>query len=329
MVKYLVNLEKMHPASSYQKVNYLKAKVLSRTIYIAQILPCPENVCSKILSSIVNYIWSGKLEKPQRSVVYRKIPQGGLSLIEPSLFYKALFLRPLYNTLTGPECPERSLLRYWMAFPLRKHITEIYKGNNTPVAVIERPFYLEEPVHQIQKLLEERIISPSSRMVHRHIYASWISKVTGPGKVELLYPLLDWNSIWKDTAALRNINIKEIMFLFNQRLLPTRVRCHRLDNTTDIICQLCQQAPESDEHIFLYCPSRETTINWLERTLRSHGCSTIPMEFIRGQLGPVRNRRTSFALVAAYVYTTWKERMANRTPAAEEIERLWASITST
>ena len=310
----------------YQKVNYLKAKVLSRTIYIAQILPCPAKLCPKILSAIVRFIWLGKIEKPQRCVVFRKIPEGGLSLTEPSLFYKALFLRPLFNALTEPESPESSLLRYWMAFSLRKHLPNIYKGNSIPVAVIERPFYLEEPVHQIKQLLEEGIISPNSRMVHRNIYATWISKVTGPGKTELLYPHLDWKSIWRNTAALKNTKIKETMFLFNQRLLPTRARDHRIDSTTDPTCCFCNQETESDEHVMLHCPSREISTLWLERTLRTQGCSTIPMDFIRGQLGPVRNPRTSFALVAAYIYATWKERRERRTPSTTEIESLWASI---
>jgi len=82
-----------------------------------------------------------------------------------------------------------------MAFPLRKHIPDIYTGNNTPVAVMERPFYLEEPVHHIKQLLEENVILPQRRMAHRQIYALRISRITGPGKVELLNPHLDWNSI--------------------------------------------------------------------------------------------------------------------------------------
>jgi len=294
----------------YQKVNYLKAKVLSRTIYIAQVLPRPENICSQILKAIVRYLWLGKI----------------LSLTEPALFYKALFLRPLFNALIGPESPECSLLRYWMAFPLRKHLPNIYKGNNTPVAVIERPFYLEEPVHHIKLLVQNEIISPSNRMVHRDIYDTWISKITGPGKTELLYPHLDWKSIWKKTVALKNIKIKETMFLFNHRLLPTRARGHWIDNSVDATCSVCGESPESDEHVMLQCPSRRDATEWLERTLRSHGCSTTPMDFIRGQLGPVRNPRTSFALVAAYIFATWKERKASRTTSITEIESIWASI---
>jgi hypothetical protein len=56
-------------------------------------------MCPQILSAIVKFLWIEKIENP-RCVVSRKIPEGGLSLTEPSLFYKALFLRPLFNALT-------------------------------------------------------------------------------------------------------------------------------------------------------------------------------------------------------------------------------------
>jgi hypothetical protein len=136
-------------------------------------------------------------------------------------------------------------------------------------------------VHRIKQLLEEGIISPNSRMVHRNIYATWISKATGPGKPELLYPHLDWKSIWRNTAALKNTKINETVFLFNQRLLPTRARDHRIDSTTDPTCCFCNQEPESDEHIMLHCPSREISTLWFERTLRTHGCST--MDVLHGR----------------------------------------------
>jgi hypothetical protein len=324
--KFVGNLIENSPRrfTVHQKVNYVKTQALSKTIYLAQVLPCPENISIKILQHISIFIWSGKLEKPQKSVLYRPIPQGGLSLPNIKMFYQALFLKPLYNTLVGPESPERSLLRFWTAFPLRKHL-DIYQGNKTPVAVIGRPFYIKEPVHQIQQLITANIVIPNQRMVHRQVYNHWISGISGPGKVEDLYPRLDWNFIWKNTAALPN-NIREIMFFFNQRILPTRDRCHRIDKKTNDKCTFCQQVPETDEHLFLDCPSRQDTRSWLERTLRTLGCRTTPMEFIRGHLGPTRNPKTSFALVAAYIYATWKERKNQRTPTQTEVESLWVSI---
>ena len=243
----------------------------------------------------------------------------------PEMFFKSLFLKPTYNTLIGPDSPERSLLRFWMAFPLRKHITNLYIGNSTPVAVIERPNYLKEAVNQIRALITTSIITPGTKMVHRIVYQHLISGIQGPGKTEIAYPHLDWNFIWKQTAALNN-TIKETMFLFNQRLLPTRVRCHRLDGNKDTTCEFCKQDPETDEHLMLHCPRRNETRSWLERTLRDLGCRTTPMEFVRGNLGPTRNPRTSFTLVAAYIFTTWKERKNQRIATIAEVERVWAQI---
>jgi len=313
----------------YQKVNFIKTKVLSRSVYIAQILPCPDKVSLKILNALVKYVWLGHLEKPQRSATFRPPKQGGLGLPNPKMFFKSLFLRPTYNTLISPDSPESSLLRFWMAFPLRKHITNIYNGNSTPVAVIERPNYLKEAVDQIRALIDTNIISPGTKMVHRIIYHHWISGIYGPGKTEIIYPNLDWNFIWKQTAALNNTNVKETMFLFNQRLLPTRVRCHRLDARTDPTCEFCQQDPESDEHLMLHCPRRIDTRTWLERTLHDLGCRTPPMEFIHGHLGPTNNPRTSFTLVAAYIFATWKERRKRKPPTIAEVESIWATIKPT
>jgi hypothetical protein len=86
-------------------------------------------------------------------------------------------------------------LFYDIGFPfLFVNISPIsIKENNAPVAVIEHPFYLEKAVQQIQLIFQERIMSPNSRTVYRHIYTTWRSKITGPGKTELLFLILIGN----------------------------------------------------------------------------------------------------------------------------------------
>lgn len=93
-----------------------------------------------------------------------------------------------------------------MDFSLLKPLPIIYKGNNAPVAVIERHFYMEEPVHQIKQIIQDGSISPNSRM-HRHIYATWISSIKGPGKTEVLYPHLVSKKMWKNSATLKSTKI--------------------------------------------------------------------------------------------------------------------------
>ncbi|KAI9550946.1 hypothetical protein GHT06_004476 [Daphnia sinensis] len=198
-------------------------------------------------------------------------------------------------------------------------------NRNKPATVIERPSYLLEPLRQIKDLLRAGILAQGKPIIHRKTYRHWIQEVSGPGKIEILRPDLDWPSIWREIAALP-ANVKEMMFLFNQRLLPTRTRCHRFDSLADENCQLCHQFPETDEHLVIYCPLRNKVWSWLEGTVRRHGCKTPPENFIRGDIGPTRHRRTIFTLVAAYIYATWKERSRNRIPTEVEVENLWVSI---
>lgn len=309
----------------FQRVSFLKVRVLSRAVYIALVLPCPSIISTKILNASVHFVFLGKLEKPSREVSFRPSNKGGLSLTNPELFFKALFLKNIYNTLiANSDNPETTLLRFWMGFPLRRQL-DLYKGNSTPSAAIERPAYLQEPVRQIQQLLEAKAISPTRRLAHRAIYRSWLQPLQGPGKCEILNPALDWNSIWRQSSTLPGF-IRETMFLFNQRLLQTGARCHRLGVSPTATCNFCQLEPETDEHLMLQCPKRQTLTAWLERTLRRHGCRTSPLEFIRGHLGPGERTQETFALVAAYVHITWRERKQRRIPSEEEVETLWKSL---
>ncbi|KAI9550801.1 hypothetical protein GHT06_007252 [Daphnia sinensis] len=145
------------------------------------------------------------------------------------------------------------------------------------------------------------------------------------GKLEILRPNLDWSRIWKETAALPT-NIRETMFLFNQRLLPTRTRCHRLDPTKDEKCPICNQDPETDEHLMYQCPERLNVWSWLEGIMRQKGCRSSKEDLIRGHFGPVGNLRQTFTLLAAYLFTTWKARNNLRVPRQEEVESLWKTL---
>ncbi|KAI9550744.1 hypothetical protein GHT06_004934 [Daphnia sinensis] len=163
----------------------------------------------------------------------------------------------------------------------------------------------------------QRVIFLKSKALSGTVY---IAQVTTVGKLEILRPNLDWPRIWKETAALPS-NIRETMFLFNQRLLPTRTRCHRLDPTKDATCPICNQDPETDEHLMFQCPERITVWSWLEGTIRQLGCSSSKEDLIRGHFGPIGNLQLPFTLLAAYLFTTWKARNNLRVPRQEE----WAT----
>ena len=77
-----------------------------------------------------------------------------------------------------------------------------------------------------------------------------------------------------------------------KRLPLTRERVHQIDSIIAATYYFYKQELEFHEHIGLQCPGQEVSTYWLEKTLRSYAYSTRPMDFIRGQKGPVKNPRT-------------------------------------
>lgn len=146
--------------------------------------------------------------------------------------------------LTCPESSKSSLLRFWMPFPLRNGLPIIFKRNAKPFLVMKRPTYLLQPLNHIKNFLS------SSMLVQRNNYRQWIQEVSSPKKIAILKPNLDWKRIWMETAAVPT-HIREIMFLFNQWLLPTKTRCHRIEFNIDQNCLFRNQDSKTDEHLTL------------------------------------------------------------------------------
>lgn len=109
---------------------------------------------------------------------------------------------------------------------------------------MKRPTNLLQPLHHIKNFLS------SSMLVQRNNYRQWIQEVSSPKKIAILKPNLDWKRIWMETAAVPT-HIREIMFLFNQWLLPTKNRCHRIDFNINQNCLFRNQDSKTDEHLTL------------------------------------------------------------------------------
>ncbi|KZR96335.1 Uncharacterized protein APZ42_009383, partial [Daphnia magna] len=90
------------------------------------------------------------------------------------------------------------------------------------------------------------------------------------------------------------------MFLFNQRLLPTRTRCHRVLNDSPFGAGW-----------------KELCVRCSSIVLQHSCCSSSNEDLIRGSFGPVGNLQLSFTLLAAYLYINWKARNNLRTPCQE------------
>ncbi|KAK4027385.1 hypothetical protein OUZ56_016425 [Daphnia magna] len=236
----------------------------------------------------------GKSVTAEKTVIYRTVKQGGLGMVNTHLFYRSFFLCFMYKVLTGPNSPESSLLQYWMSFPLRT-LLPLYKDNTVPVAVMKRPYYLQEPLHQIKQLFASSILVQGNQMVHRKTYNHWVLEVTTMGKLEILRPNLDWPRIWKATAALPTTS-------------PYQDQMPSVGSQQGRKMPNLPSNPETDEHLMFQCPERLTVCSWFEGIMSQKGCKTSKEDLIRGHFGPIGNLRQAFTLLAAYIFINWKAR---------------------
>ena len=229
----------------FGRVQFIKTYVLPLVIHKAQVLPCSKAIADKMLNAMTSFVWAHQLEWPDRGNTHRPILNGGLGIPNPFLFFQSLFVRSVFKSFIGPEGPERSVLRFWLAWPLRKQFDSI---TNSSLAALRPPKYITNIVPVIQQLMATGVFTTTTMAPHRQVYHHLIQPLYGLGHIEKNKPNLNWPSIWKWVKSLRG-NQRDMMWLFNHRLLPTRSRVHLIQKQGTNICLYCSEKEETDQHM--------------------------------------------------------------------------------
>jgi len=300
----------------YGRVFYIKTSVLSQAVHLAHVLPCCEAVADDLLSAFTNFIWKGHVEKPNRQTTYRPLNQGGLGVPNPFLFFQSLFVTTLCTKFIGPEGAEKSMLRFWLSFPLRTSFPVF--SRNEPTAYIHFPCYTANIVPVVKTLVSLGLFTLEKAPKHKTTYGALVNPLLGPGRAEIANPGLDWAGIWSWVASLKG-HERETVHLFNLNLLPTRARLKRLNLVPSSKCPYCtSEVEETDIHFMIECQDRREVISWLETKIRTLGCTDSLLNVIRGDVAHVGNRREVRKIVAKFLHTSWETR-GTETPCS----RLW------
>ena len=249
---------------------------------------------------------------------------GGLGIPNPQCFFHSLIGRTMFKSLIGPEGPERSVLRYWLAIPLRNELPNLC--NNTYRKCSEAPpSHVAGVVPTIKALLRKGTITPSNHGTTKLWYESLIETIISPGLPELQRPKLDWQATWRWVAATKGKN-RDTLFLFNHNILPTQIRNQRRDATTDYACPICRCLDEDNNHLVLLCPEKKEAVDWLRSQLSTLGCTSPMRDAIHGNFGNCPNPRRAGALIEAFIVGTWEARQRQAAPPVAELEGLWKAL---
>ena len=307
----------------YGRVLFIKQHVLSLSVYLAHVLPCPPRK-AEALRKLISYFVFRNGTKPARGSTLRPLKLGGLGIPSPQSFLHSLIGHTMFKSLIGPEGPERSVLRYWLASSLRKELPNLF--NNTSRKSGEAPpIHVAGVVPTIKFLLQKNIITPTSHGTTKSWYENLIETAISPGLLELQRPKLDWQTTWRWIAATKGKN-RDILFLFNHNILPTQIRNQRRDITIDSTCPICRCLDEDNIHLVLLCPKKGEAVNWLRSQLATLRCHSPLRNAIHGNLGNCPNPRHAGALIEAFIVGTWDARQRQAAPPVAELEGLWKAL---
>ena len=307
----------------YGRVIFIKQHVLSLSVYLAHVLPCPSRRAEALLKHFSYFVFR-KGTKPARGSTLRPLKLGGLGIPNPLCFFHSLIGRTMFKSLIGPEGPERSVLRYWLALPLRNELPNLC--NNTSRKCGEAPpFHVAGVVPTIKALLRKGTITPLNHGTTKLWYESLIETIISPGLPELQRPKLDWQATWRWVAATKGKN-RDTLFLFNHNILPTQIRNQRRDATTDSACPICRCLDEDNNHLVLLCPEKKEAVDWLRSQLSTLGCTSPMRDAIHGNFGNCPNPRRAGALIEAFIVGTWEARQRQAAPPVAELEGLWKAL---
>lgn len=307
----------------YGRVLFVKQHVLSLPVHLAHIIPCPPHRARAIEGSITSFVW-GKRSRPATQCTQRPVLKGGLGFPNPSLFFHSLLTHTMYKALISPEGPERSVLRYWLATHLRHQLPDIF-SNTARKSGEAPPAHITGVIPTIRALLQQGTITPTNHASSKAIYQALLEPRLAPGTLELQRPGLDWPSTWRSVVNTKGPN-RDLMFLFNHDILPTRLRNQRHDPSVQAACPVCHRMEEDNIHCLLLCPEKRHAVDWLRQRLRTLGCNTPPRDAIHGHPGPSHNPRRTTALIEAFVAGTWTAKKRDSAPSVAELEDLWKAL---
>jgi len=94
------------------RITVVKSLILSKVIYLAQVMECPDEYVKKINKVIFNFIWMGKRDKIKRNSMIMCREEGGLNMTNFRLQDKALKAKMLQRILSNQP------IEMWKKIPM-------------------------------------------------------------------------------------------------------------------------------------------------------------------------------------------------------------------
>ena len=203
-IKTRISIMSSRYLNVYQRAIIINAMISSKLWFTAHIYPLPLKYSILINKEIYKFIWNHYNVNPiKREILNRSKQQGGIGLL--NIYYKAksIFVGTIVKLFQ--KNGENTLLKYYMAI----RINALFNIRVLPNKISYRntPYY-EYAVDTIRKCVHLKEFPNVNSKV---IYSLILPNIKA--RIELLYPLYDWNNIWT-ILAFRFLNVYDRPIMF-------------------------------------------------------------------------------------------------------------------
>ena len=258
-----------------QRVTVIQKFALSKLWYVAQALPLPNAMVTKIESRMSAFIFRGRHERLKLAEIENDVKSGGLVLTCIATKSQCLLLQQALRILERPNESCSRHLGFWLGHFLKDSFPNLEQLGPTTSSLAAR-----FPLHACMlEVLEEglvrqeyepgRLESANTKL----IYNSRAQDVFLPPKVEKKFPNTDFKMEVYPRLSYRILEpeTRDCLFTLVHGLVLNKERMFQQGRAQDPLCPVpqCQNQVQNLEHLFCTCSLVADAWAWLRSKLLS------------------------------------------------------------
>ena len=212
--------------SLFQRSTFVNMYCVSRILYLAPVIPLPEPIAKKIETYMWRFIWSGKLEKLSKKLLFCTKESGGLGVLDFRKLCQNMLARMTLEFLNGPQ-EHFQMTREWLV-PLLNNPSSTNSDTNVPI-------FMKDSFPILKQLQEKGLLMADSREIKTQI-----TRILTPKEENNGYHVKEKELFVNFENAFRNLHsfpmepkVRELMFQVIHMILPYRNRVSRFLRNED------------------------------------------------------------------------------------------------
>ena len=249
------------------KAVLLNSMILSKLWYSSAVLPIGKDMIVNINKECFSFLWGkNKSEWLKRQVLYNKIEDGGLNLVNVEYKIKSFLVIHICSLLVKPYKKWQGFARFWLKFDLRQYFQD-FNINSFPGSLI-RPSFYEHALSAFKEFLNLKVSVDFNDLTTKKVYSLFMNKVILIPRVVGIYPSINYREAFLNLKLTSlSPESRDITFKMLHQIIPVRSFLYNINECRRICyyikCVFCKNEAETLSHLFFQCSFAKPLWNYV------------------------------------------------------------------